>query len=115
MNKNNLRDLESLEKKLHLIRDKNLKEDKKEENISSKELGQGLRIGIEMVVSIFLGAGLGFLIDRWFNSFPIFMILFLILGFAAGIMNTLRIMSGLDEAVGLGRAVREKNKSKTED
>ncbi|MEQ9447050.1 MAG: AtpZ/AtpI family protein [Rhodospirillaceae bacterium] len=71
-------------------------------------LGQGLRIGIEMVVSVAVGAGLGYFIDNWVGSTPLFMIVFLFLGFAAGIMNVLRIARGLDEAVGLGRATREK-------
>lgn len=71
-------------------------------------LGQGLRIGIEMVVSVAVGAGLGYFIDDWAGTTPLFMIVFLFLGFAAGIMNVLRIARGLDEAVGLGRAMREK-------
>ena len=71
-------------------------------------LGQGLRIGIEMVVSVAVGAGLGYFIDGWADTRPLFMIVFLFLGFAAGIMNVLRIVRGLDEAVGLGPAIREK-------
>ena len=71
-------------------------------------LGQGLRIGIEMVVSVAVGAGVGYFIDGWADTRPLFMIVFLFLGFAAGIMNVLRIARGLDEAVGLGRAMREK-------
>lgn len=71
-------------------------------------LGQGLRIGIEMVVSVAVGAGLGYFIDGWANTRPLFMIVFLFFGFAAGVMHVLRIVRGLDEAVGLGRAIREK-------
>ena len=71
-------------------------------------LGQGLRIGIEMVVSVAVGAGLGYFIDNWAGTTPLFMIVFLFLGFAASIMNVLRIARGLDEAVGFGRAMREK-------
>ncbi len=71
-------------------------------------LGQGLRIGIELVVSVAVGAGLGYFIDGWAGTRPLFMIVFVFLGFAAGVMNVLRIVRGLDEAVGLGRAMREK-------
>ena len=78
-------------------------------------LGQGLRIGIEMVVSVAVGAGLGYFIDGWADTRPLFMIVFLFLGFAAGIMNVLRIVRGLDEAVGLGRAMREKEAREKEE
>ena len=78
------------------------------------DIGIGLRISIEMVVSVIAGGGLGLLIDKMLDSGPVFMIIFVFLGFAAGLMNIYRVIKGLDEAVGLGRAIREKN-SEAED
>jgi len=37
------------------------------------------------------------------------MLALIAVGFAASMLNVLRILRNLDEAVGLGRAVREKN------
>lgn len=100
--------LDDLETRLKAARGDTDKEDGPPGRGTQSGLGQGLRIGIEMVVSVAVGAGVGYFIDNWAGTTPLFMIVFLFLGFAAGIMNVLRIARGLDEAVGFGRAMREK-------
>ena len=37
-----------------------------------------------------MGAGIGWLIDRWVGTTPLAMIVFLLLGFAAGVLNVMR-------------------------
>lgn len=54
------------------------------------ELAQGLKLGAEFVSGILVGAGIGFIIDGWLGSSPFGLIIFLLLGFAAGVMNVLR-------------------------
>lgn len=71
-------------------------------------LGLGMRIGIELLVSVVVGVGVGILLDNWLDTMPIFTLAFVSIGFAAGVMNVLRVSRGLDERIGLGRAVREK-------
>ena len=100
--------LNDLESRLKATRGPEDKEPQIRGRGTQSGLGQGLRIGIEMVVSVAVGAGIGYFIDGWADTRPLFMIVFLFLGFAAGIMNVLRIARGLDEAVGFGRAMREK-------
>ena len=101
--------LNDLGNRLKAARGKEDKELQPQKGGSQSGLGQGLRIGIEMVVSVVVGAGIGYLIDGFAGTRPLFMIVFLFLGFGAGIMNVLRIIRGVDEAVGLGRAMREKD------
>jgi ATP synthase protein I len=101
-------DLNKLDARLKTARGKTDTESAPRGRGTQSGLGQGLRIGIEMVVSVAVGAGIGYFIDNWAETTPLFMIVFLFLGFAAGIMNVLRIARGLDEAVGFGRAMREK-------
>ena len=67
-----------------------------------------MRIGIELLVSVLAGVGIGLLLDNWLGTMPIFTLAFVSVGFAAGVMNVLRVSRGLDERIGLGRAVREK-------
>ncbi|MEH6726675.1 MAG: AtpZ/AtpI family protein [Hyphomicrobiales bacterium] len=54
------------------------------------EMAQGLKLGAEFVSGILVGAGLGYVIDGWLGTSPFGLILFLLLGFAAGVMNVLR-------------------------
>jgi len=52
----------------------------------------GMRVGIEMVASTMLGLGAGFMIDRWLDTRPVFLILFAIFGMAAGFLNLYQVM-----------------------
>lgn len=63
----------------------------------------GLRIGVELVVAVAVGAGIGWALDRWLGTRPWGMILFLFLGIAAGMMNVYRAVAGLGMAVGYRR------------
>jgi ATP synthase protein I len=51
---------------------------------------RGLRLSAEMVGGVLVGAGLGWLIDRWLGTSPGGFILLLLLGFAAGVLNVMR-------------------------
>ena len=75
---------------------------------SSSNISLGMRIGIELIVATLAGGALGYFIDQKLNTKPIFMLAFVVLGFTAGVMDVLRIIKGLDHAVGYGRAVRDK-------
>jgi ATP synthase protein I len=70
--------------------------------------GVGFRIGIELVAGVLVGAGLGWFIDSKFETSPIFMLACISLGFAASVLNVLRVLKNLDQSVGLGRAMRSK-------
>ena len=51
---------------------------------------RGFRLSSELVAGVIVGAGLGWLIDRWFGVAPWGLIVFLLLGFAAGVLNVMR-------------------------
>ena len=69
-------------------------------------MGLGLRIGVELVTSVLVGTGIGWALDAWLRTAPWLMVVFLLLGGAAGVMNVHRVMRGMDETVGLGQAHR---------
>jgi ATP synthase protein I len=79
----------------------------------SDRMGLGFRIAIELVVCTVVGAGMGYGIDAWLGSRPFGMVIGLGFGFAAGVMTIYRVVKGLDEAVGLGRASRERDAKTT--
>lgn len=44
-------------------------------------------VGIQIVVSILIGFGIGLALDRWLGTAPWFMLLFIGFGVAAGFLN----------------------------
>ncbi|NKD55779.1 MULTISPECIES: AtpZ/AtpI family protein [unclassified Haematospirillum] len=74
-------------------------------------LGVAARISVEMVVTTLVGTALGWFVDGWLGTRPWLMIIFMFLGGAAGISNVYRVVRGLDDGVGLGRAMRHKDTS----
>ncbi len=65
-----------------------------------RALALGLRIGLELVVAVFVGAALGWAFDNWLGTQPWGLIVFLFLGFAAGVTNVFRVATGTNRAVG---------------
>lgn len=51
---------------------------------------KGFRLSSELVAGVAVGAGLGWAIDRWLGIAPWGLIVFLLLGFAAGVLNVMR-------------------------
>jgi len=51
---------------------------------------RGFRLSTELVAGVLFGAALGWLLDRWLGISPWGLIVFLLLGFAAGVLNVMR-------------------------
>ena len=52
--------------------------------------GTALKLATELVAGVAVGGFIGWALDRLFGSAPLLMVVFLILGAAAGIMNVVR-------------------------
>ncbi len=61
-------------------------------------LGVGMRIATELVAALGVGVGMGLLLDRWLGTTPWLMIVFFILGAAAGLRNVVRVAQNYDAA-----------------
>jgi ATP synthase protein I len=55
-----------------------------------KALGQAFRLATELVAGVVVGGFIGWALDGLFGTGPLLMVVFLILGAAAGIMNVVR-------------------------
>jgi ATP synthase protein I len=53
-------------------------------------IARGFRLSVELVAGVLVGAGIGWLLDWWLGISPWGMIVFLLLGFAAGVLNVMR-------------------------
>lgn len=53
-------------------------------------LGQAFRIAVELVAGVAVGGGIGWVLDRFFGSGPWLLLVFLVLGFTAGMLNVAR-------------------------
>ena len=54
-------------------------------------MARGFRLSTELVAGVLVGAGIGWLLDKWLGISPWGMIVFLLLGFAAGVLNVMRV------------------------
>ena len=92
--------LNDFNKKLENLKKLNSKIKNQKKNKNFKDLGIFLKIGVELVSAIIVGLVIGLFLDNYFQSKPIFLFIFLILGFAAGIMNVFRSVKKLGFEVG---------------
>lgn len=53
--------------------------------------GIGFRAGVEVVSALGVGILLGWLLDRWFGSFPLLFLVGFLAGAAAGVLNVYRL------------------------
>ena len=54
------------------------------------DYGTGLQAGIEVVAGVGFGTLVGWALDRWLDTLPLFLIVFFVLGAAAGVLNAYR-------------------------
>lgn len=83
---------------------------------NDRAMGMAMRVGVEMVAGLLVGGGLGFLIDNAFDTGPWGLIVMVVLGFCAGIMNVYRTVAGLGMSVGYRDSLKQaKDKAKDAD
>ena len=69
---------------------------------NASALARGFRLSTELVAGVLVGAFIGWALDRWLGTTPGGMIVFLLLGFAAGVLNVIRA-AGVSSGPGSGR------------
>jgi len=70
---------------------------------TSSGLGMAMRIGVELVAALLIGVGIGWGLDYLLGTGPWLLVVFFLLGSAAGMMNIYRVMMGMSQTVGYSK------------
>jgi ATP synthase protein I len=81
-------------------RERDLEDDRASRDASPEMTGlaRGLRIGTEFIAAVLVGAGIGYLIDLGLGTSPWGLLILLLMGFAAGILNVIRVVAQMNAA-----------------
>lgn len=63
-------------------------------------VGFAFAVASHLVAGLAVGAGIGYLLDRWLDTAPWMMVVFFFLGSAAGMLNVYRMSAGMGMALG---------------
>tara|TARA_R110000822_G_scaffold66096_4_gene161490 strand:- start:554 stop:940 length:387 start_codon:yes stop_codon:yes gene_type:complete len=72
-------------------------------------LGLALRMGLELVSALAVGAAAGWGLDKWLETSPWIMIVGVVMGGVAGIMNVYRFAAGFGGTVGYKKAASKED------
>ena len=88
------KNLEELSKKIDSldVKKEDIKTTKKESGA-----GFGFKISTEIIAALIVGVGIGIIVDNYFDSKPIGLIIFFIFGALAGFLNVYRVMRRIEK------------------
>ena len=69
-------------------------------------LGMAMRVSVELISAFVVGFGIGWYLDKTFETRPWFMLAFMFLGALAGFLNTYRVVQGYGLAAGYKQPVK---------
>ena len=96
-------DLDGLQKRIDGALDKggvSQAQKNRDKEPPNSALSLAFRVGIELVSAVAVGLGIGWLLDKWLDTKPWLMLVFIILGGCAGILNVYRMARGYGYAAG---------------
>lgn len=72
--------------------------DKQDRKELFRELGRYSALGLEMAISVVIGLAIGYYLDKWLGTSPWLTIVWIAIGFAAGVRSLYRaaVQSGKD-------------------
>lgn len=67
------------------------------------DMGPALRMSTEFIAGVIAGGAIGWFLDKWLGTMPLFLIIFLGLGTAAGVVNVIRSANALSSKAAADR------------
>ena len=88
---------EDLERRLKAARDRQALRKYGRRTASDRAgMGAGFRIAVEFLSAVAVGIGIGYGLDSWLGTRPWLMIVFFVIGSAAGVLNVIRVAQSID-------------------
>ena len=89
-------DLSGLQKRIDVARERGAAAERPDpaKRVTSAGYGMAIRLAMEMVAALVVSVGLGLWLDSMLGVAPLFLIILLVMGMAAGVMNVYRAVSG---------------------
>ena len=85
-----MNDLGDLETRLKIAKSKLQNKKIKDNERKGVFLGNAFKLGTELVAAVAVGVIIGFILDNWFGTKPVLIIIFFIFGSVAGIWNVIK-------------------------
>jgi ATP synthase protein I len=89
--------LQNLDKKLDTAQGRQPPEPQ-DPSARGEAMGLAMRVATELVAGVFVGALLGWALDKWLGTAPILLIVCLLLGIAGGLLNSVRAASKMQKS-----------------
>ena len=83
-------DLDDFKTRLKIAKSKLEKNNLKNNGEKATFVGNAFKLGTELVAAVVVGTIIGFILDNWFDTKPILIIIFFLFGSAAGIVNVIK-------------------------
>lgn len=93
--------LDDLERRLREAEDAR-RPDVREDRPPSNVVGMAMRVGVELTAGLVVGGAVGWGFDVLFGTKPWLMLVFFLLGAAAGMLNVVRIARAMNAGMGAG-------------
>lgn len=85
--------LKQLNQKIEAAKSRN--QDNSQSDVQPSQLGKVMKLTVEIVAALGIGVGIGILLDNFFDTRPLFIIIFFLLGGCAGILNVFRVAKSM--------------------
>ena len=83
-------DLDDFKTRLKIAKSKLEKNNLKNNDEKATFVGNAFKLGTELVAAVVVGTIIGFILDSWFDTKPVLIIIFFLFGSAAGIVNVIK-------------------------
>ena len=84
---------EDFDRRLAAAHKRTIRNGPPERTVNGSAWGVGARVGVEMLSALVVGLGIGWALDRWLHTSPLMLVVFVLLGGAAGVANVWRLMA----------------------